>query len=233
MFGKKKEEEWEFIGTENYFQKDNYGKVADEEYWHKEHTSTDYITEMFKPHLKKNEQILCVVGSGKGDIDDPFKSGKAIKAKYKANKFKITILIIYIVGIILCVLLSQTVFVDYIETFVFLIVFGSISFLIALFLAEVCTRSSNTVKHVNYAITDQRILSIRYKELWQLSLKAVTDTFIYLNSDNTGKLVINACRDLGRPTSYTYSIPNVNEPYRVKAILDDAVAKYKSNLNQG
>ncbi len=230
MFGKKKEENWEYIGTEGYFQKENYGQVADDESRYKEYSSNDYILEMFKPYLKRNEKVVCVVGSGKGDKEDPLKSDKAMKVRYKAYILRIAILVLFIIGVILCAALARP---DIIAGFTVSVLFCSMPLVVIGFIIFLLIYSAKSRDEVNYAITDQRVLFIQYKNLQQFSLKTITDTIVYQNSDNTGKIVIKACRDLGMPTNYRYVIPKVNDPYRVKAIIDDAVAKYKSNLSQG
>ena len=228
MFGKKKEEEWEYI--EQYFQKDNYGQIADEESMHRERSANDFLEEMFRPHLKRNEKILCVIGSGCGDKDDPLESPKILKLKYEAYKTKIAVLILFIIGIILCVALAKPdIIAGFVGTFFSMLICSFPLLILALIIFGI-TLGSKGNKEANYAITDQRLLKVQYKELKQLSLKTVTDTFVQMNSDNTGKLIIKACRDLGKPTNYTYSIPRVNDPYRVKAILDEAVKNYKINL---
>ena len=228
VFGKKKEEDWEYV--EQYFQKDNYGQVADKEYWHKEHSSTDYLEELFRPHLKRDEQILCVIGSGQGDLGNPLESPKAMKLKYKSYKAKIAILVLFIIGIILCTIFARPDIIGGFVTTFFSVLICSFPLLILALIIVGITLGSKGNKEANYAITDQRLLKVQYKELKQLSLKTVTDTFVQMNSDNTGKLIIKACRDLGSPTNYTYTIPKVNDPYRVKAILDEAVQKHKIKL---
>ncbi len=85
------------------------------------------------------------------------------------------------------------------------------------------------VKGLNYAITDKRIISDGFGELTYLSLGDITSTSASVSSGSKGKLTVRANKYKGQTVLYILVIPNVNEPYRVKNILDKAIADYKKN----
>lgn len=151
MFGKKKEEEWEYIGTENYFQKDNYGKVTDEEYWHKEHTSTDYLTELFKPYLMPDEEILCVIGGGKGKTKDFLESGKN-QRKFIIYRCITIIALIFILSLFFVVLFGDDNALFF--KLLTIVMFGVPAAAFITAIVFVIMGACSGVKGLNYVITD-------------------------------------------------------------------------------
>ena len=89
--------------------------------------------------------------------------------------------------------------------------------------------ASSGVKGVNYAITDKRIISDGYGQINTLSLKDITSTSASVTSGIKGKLTIVANRCEGKSMTYILVIPNINNPYHVKDIIDQAIEEYKAN----
>ena len=224
MFGKKKEEEWEYI--EQYFQKDNYGQVADEEYWHREHTSTEYLTEIFKPYLMEGEQILCVIGGGKGKTNDFFESGKNQR---KLKSIKIAVAAFFIVSLAVFLI---SFFIDSISGLFMLLFFALFTVgipcaMIGGITALIIWAVTAGNKGVNYAITDRRIIYQGYGQMKVISFAHITST-----KANAKSLTLRLSMYEGVKTNMIYVIPNVGDPLRVKYILDQAIEKYKSGVVQ-
>lgn len=224
MFGKKKEEEWEYI--EQYFQKDNYGQVADDEYWQRENIKTDDLIEIFKPYLLDGEQILCVIGGGKGKTKNFFESGKN-QRKFIIYRCITIIALIFIFSLFFLVLFSDNnaLFFKLLKIFMFGVPAAAFITSIVFVIKGACSG----VKGLNYAITDKRIISDGFGELTYLSLGDITSTSASVSSGSKGKLTVRANKYKGQTVLYILVIPDVNEPYRVKNILDKAIADYKKN----
>lgn len=49
----------------------------------KENTETEFLENLFRPYLLADENILCVIGSGAGDNENPLQNKKNEKAGKK------------------------------------------------------------------------------------------------------------------------------------------------------
>ena len=220
MFGKKKDEEWEYI--EQYFQKDNYGQVADEEYWEREHKSTAYLMELFRPYLKRDEQVLCVIGGGKGKTNDIFESGKN-QRKIKGVKIAGAAFFIVSLAVFFISFFIDSISGLFMLLFILLFTVGIPCAMIGGITALIIWAVTVGNKGFNYAITDRRIISHGYGEMKVISFDHIKST-----SANAKSITLRLSMYEGVKTNMIYVLPNVGDPLRVKYILDQAIEKYKA-----
>ena len=83
----------------------------------------------------------------------------------------------------------------------------------------------NGSKNISYAITDRRILQFGYSYFNDVRFENIQKTKAVIRSGNKGRIITN-----GMPMIYI--MLGVEDPYRVKYILDDAIEKYKQDKSQ-
>ncbi|SFW51263.1 hypothetical protein [Ruminococcus flavefaciens] len=229
MFGKKKEEDWEYISAEDYFDENEYGRIMTEEEKRekaiKANTDTEYLKNLFRPNLMFDEQLLCVIGGGKGKTEDPLESGKNQRKLIKNNYITIAI-VIFIFALTLYVIFCNAS--SLIVEILLLLMFGFPAAVVIGVIVTVIESLNSDVNGVNYAITDKRIISDGYGQVKTLSLGDITSTSASITSGSKGKITVKANRYEGRSMLFILVISNVNEPFRVKHILDNAIENYKA-----
>ena len=214
MFGKKKEE-WEHIGTENYFQNED----CYEEYNEKIRPTTEYLTGIFKPYLYKDEQILCVFGNGEAD-------GYLDEDKLKRNALKaLMITAPSCIAVFAFVYLIDGWPRNLLAFFIMFLITGipTIAFLtIFLYVAM----SSSSIK-ANYAVTNKRILAMVQNEWQEISLTNVVETRV---RKKQGSIIVTSKAD-GRMDRM--GIFHVSDPVVAKNLIDDIIEKCKAAEAQG
>ena len=229
MFGKKKDEEWEYIG--DYYQnQSSYDGIDPKTAEFKAKTDTDYLNDLFKPFLKQDEQILCVIGGGKGDARNPLENEKAKKAGKKVKMISSVLSALFVLGSVLLIFgKGKLAFTGLLAVLPFMLCSSVIPIiLLAAVIAIIIWALSSGNKGVNYAITDRRLISYGYGNYNEISLKDIVSTNAHVGRGTTGSITLKATRYNGAPAFMTMIIPKVNEPLRVKYILDNAIEKYKA-----
>ena len=218
MFGKKKEEEWEFIGSDDYFQKEKYGQIADEEYRNKQRTSPEYLSQKFKSYLEDGEEILFTIGG--------------VNNKKKTTGLRITVAV-FLIGFILSFLLdfvaeSPPWILEALSMF-----FSAVSLPIlimsglVLYIRHVTNYSPNT----NYVITSERILSDRYNMFNSIYFRNIMSVEAKVTGETMGNISV---KYMDRPqSSRTCTIYDVQDPFGVKEIIDNAIEKFKADEARG
>lgn len=216
MFGRRKEE-WDYI--EAYFDEYEYGKPITEV----ENQSKNYmlyLKDRFRPHLDDDEPLLCVIGNGRAKDDKAPESAVGKKVKIAGG----AVLILGMVGFF-----SSFIIPLITENVNLLLLFGSIVMIpigaIGALIGFIMTHTGR--KRPVYALTDRRVI-ILTEDVWQeYRYDSVVNTNIMMTSENTGKIVLTMYRYDPRDTQHNFIIPNVYSPLRVKAILDEAIYKYR------
>ena len=225
MFGRKKDEEWEY--TDQYFREENYGQAADKEYRYQGYTSTDQLMALFRPHLMSDEKVLCLIGGGKGNAASPF---EIINEKKIAKKMIIAFfaaVIVFFIVVLLSVLGSgSSKVVDAVFLIFFLIGFAVVPVAIMVGVVILIVWAANGGGGSDYAVTDKRLLLLWRGTVSQISLNEVNN----VTADVSGRSVSVTARQYGSSRGNCYwKIPNVNDPQRVKSIIDEAVRNYQAN----
>ena len=229
MFGKEneKEEDWEYISAEDYFDENEYGRIMTEkdkkEKVIKNNSNTEFLEELFRPHLMRDEQLLCVIGSGKGDNESPFENEKSQKVGKKIAIVRNVLVSMFIIGVLLAVFGKQGL----IGTFMILPLI-IISYLLPVVLVVgvallIIWGIKGAPKSMNYAVTNKRIISYGYQYFQSIRLREITDVSVRMKDNNTGKITVRA-KGTGIDSSLysILNIPSVNDPFRVKMIIEKA-----------
>jgi len=226
MFGKNKDEETEYIN--DYGNSDCFANSVDEE----------GLKELFRPYLEEDEEILYVKGSGNFNAPKPFESEKFLDTGNKFNKIKKIITIFFIVGFVISLLGSGVLTAIGAAMILPGIIFSGLLpvFIIAsvIFIFVKCFKSYDN--NANYAITNRRIINYSYGQWQEMSYSDVFDTSARITSGNKGEVAMKAKRINGGEEYLAYvvwTIKNVEDPLRVKYMLDQAIDKYKANNYQG
>lgn len=225
MFGKKKEEEWEYIG-DNYHLNDD-GEVEQK---NNAEANTDELKELFRPYLDEDEQILWVMGNGNAHAQHPIESEKARKV---SNVVKFT-MVLFVVGILITMVGNGLIIVIGLLMVVPYFLIGKLGpfVIIALVVIIIIRLVKKGDKNLNYAITDRRIITFAYSYWAELSFNDITDTKVHAGKGNVGRITLKATRFEGNRGNLIFIIPNVYDPYRVKYILDKAIEKFKTDQYQ-
>lgn len=210
MFDKKDE----YDGFGNYGQSDDYG--------HNPVTGTEDVKSIFQPFLEGNEEILWSMCNGNPYAQSPSESDKFQGAVRKMAKAKI---IIFVVALIVALLMFfggvMSILIGiFVISVVSLIEKALIFFLIAVIVTLLIWAVRNGSKNMSYAITDRRILTYGYSQFNEVRFENIKKTKAVVSSENKGRIVTN-----GLPL--VFIMPGVEDPYRVKYILDNAIEKYK------
>ena len=228
MFGKKKEEEWEYISAEDYFDENEYGRILTEEKKQeiiKETTSTDFLEELFRPFLLKNEQILCVIGGGKDDPVTPFEDSKYEKVVERLSILKRILDIAFLIGVVILFISGNIILIALVILLV--ILSGILKFIVPVIgsTAALAGAVDTAPQEMNYAVTDRRVLIYGYQILKQIDLRDIFDVKATVVSGDTGKVTVKAGKVDGQSVLAIFTFPKVKEPFRVKYIIDKAIEK--------
>ena len=217
MFGKKDE----YDGFGNYRQSDDYG--------YNQGTNTDDAKRIFQPFLEEGEVILWSMCSGNGNASAQFHA-ESDEPQSSAREMQYAKLISAIktpIGVILLIFVS--VILSLIAMFLFCFASVMMHILKLILLAAVMTlliwAAVKGGKNMSYAITDRRILQFGYSYFSEVRFENIQKTKAVTSSENKGKIITN-----GIPL--VYIMLGVEDPYRVKYILDDAIEKYKRDQSQ-
>ena len=207
-----KKDEYDSFG--NYRQSDDYG--------HNPVTGTEDVKSIFQPFLEENEEILWSMCNGNPYAQSPAESDKFQGAVRKMAKAKI---IIFVVALIVALLMLfggvMSILIGiFVISVVSLIEKAFIFFLIAVIVTLIIWVVRNGSKNVFYAITDRRILIFGYSEFQEERFEDIQETKAVISRENKGRIVINKISEI-------YIMLGVEDPYRVKYILDNAIEKYK------
>ncbi len=175
------------------------------------------IESMFETYLEPNEHLLWAGGSG-----DPAKQNQESMKKDSTPG-----LVFVILGFILIFSCIGTVI-------------GVVMFIIGIVLMA---KKFDTGL---YAVTDKRIMQYTYGQFKSAGLQRIISTNASMSGNNTGKLTINLRGMLDSAESTRYNqidgagrtlivIKNIQDPVRVKQIIDDACAgvRYINYQSQG
>lgn len=89
-------------------------------------------------------------------------------------------------------------------------------------------------KGMNFAVTNKRILSYGYKYFQQLRIREITDISVSMKNDNTGSITIKAKGTGSYSALYTIlKIPSVNDPFKIKSMIEKAKNDLSNNLSGG
>lgn len=210
MFDKKDE----YDGFGNYGQSDDYG--------HNPVTGTKDVKRIFQTFLEENEEILWSMCNGNPYAQSPAESDKFQGTVRKMAKAKI---IIFVVALIVALLMLfggvMSILIGiFVISVVSLIEKALIFFLIAVIVTLLIWAVRNGSKNMSYAITDRRILTYGYSQFNEVRFEDIKKTKALVSSENKGRIVTN-----GLPL--VFIMPGVEDPYRVKYILDNAIENYK------
>ena len=222
MFGKKKEEEWNYIG--DYYNSDNKRKPA---------SGQDETVSGFKPELMEGEQIICIRDGGPGKIttvmdvfEDPQKAGIVQKvAKIVIGLFIAGFIIDFFFFFLFGSIVGLYMMLPFIISNVLIpiIIVG----IIAITVIQIYAKRNNGK---NYFITDRRIMSFGVDYWQQIPLEDVVGTKASLGKDGYyGNLTVKAIVDQNTHECATYEIPGIADPLNVKNMLDQAIEKCKAN----
>ena len=236
MFGRKRDEEdFEYIG--NVFDKDEYGKLIDEEDVPYENISDEYVESLFTPYLFEGEEILCVINGGSKEFVSP---GDKLMVKSFFKSFGIVSTVIsalFVVGVLLGVWGGSSTIV---KSLLMLLPFMLIDILlpVAIITAIVTVirwNLSTKPKGLHFAVTNRRIIGYGYKFMKSFSLGDIREikAKVKKEKNNTGRITVYSVIYDEVKTYWTFVIPRVKDPLRVKYILDQAIEKYKANQYQG
>ena len=175
------------------------------------------IESMFEAYLELNEHLLWAGGSG-----DPAKQNP--ESMKKDSSPGLTILVIGIVLMFTC--FAAFIGLAFIVTGIVLLVMN--------------------IDQGLYAVTDKRIMQYTYGQFKSAGLQRIISTNASMSGNNTGKLTINLRGMLDSAESTRYNqidgagrtlivIKNIQDPVRVKQIIDDACVgvRCKNYQNQG
>ena len=175
------------------------------------------IESMFEAYLEPNEHLLWAGGSG-----DPAKQNQ--ESMKKDSSPGLTLLIIGIVLMFTC--FAAFIGLAFIAAGVVLLVMN--------------------IDHGFYAVTDKRLMKYIYGQFESAGLQNIISTNASMSGNNTGKLTINlrGMLDPAERTSDNRAVgagrtlivmKNIQDPVRVKQIIDDACAgvRYMNYQNQG
>ncbi|MBQ6035523.1 MAG: hypothetical protein IJL33_08490 [Ruminococcus sp.] len=228
MFGKKKEEDWEYISAENYFDENENSRILTEEEKQeiiKETTSTDFLEELFRPFLLKNEQILCVIGGGKGDPVTPFEDPKYEKVGEGLSILKRIVKIAPFIGAVILLISGNIILIAL--GFLLIILSGILNVIVPVIgaTATLAWGIDTAPQEMNYAVTDRRVLIYGYQILKQIDLRDIFDVKATVVSGDTGRVTVKAGKVDGQSVLAIFTFPKVKEPFRVKYIIDKAIEK--------
>lgn len=216
MFGKKDE----YDGFGGYDESNNYG--------YNPGTSTDELKSIFQPYLEEGEKILWSMCNGDAYAQSPAESDKfkgAVKGVKNAHTIIIIVVIIafllLIFGGAIAALIGTVLFVSagrMINVIKFLLI-GTVIALI------IWALKSETRNNMCYAITDRRIITYGYSQFNEIRFENIQKTKAVISRENRGSIVTN-----GLPL--VFIMPGVEDPYRVKYLLDSAIEEYKRDHSQ-
>ena len=234
MFGKKNEkEDWEYISAEDYFDENEYGRIMTEkdkkEKVIKNNSNTEFLEELFRPHLMRDEQLLCVIGSGKGDNESPFENEKSQKVGKKIAIVRNVLVALFVIGVLLAIFGKKSGAVGLLMALPYVLLSALFPIIAIVGIVALITWGiKGAPKGMNYAVTNKRIISYGYKYFQSVRLVEITDVNASVKNNNTGKITVKA-RGIG---GYTILfIPSVNDPFRVKSIIEKAKENMINDLN--
>jgi hypothetical protein len=222
MFGKKKDEEWEYIG-------DNFGE-QDKDAQIKLYTDPDYVKSIFQPFLEEDEKILWCMGGGKGNKQNPLESKKG---KSLLNKYDIVTKVIPFIVILgtLLMALGKSNGTKVLGFLIFLPVLLISSYLpkimILIAVCFIIWALTSGKKAVNFAITDRRVVIYGYNQWIEAKFDDIVETSVTLKRGKKGRIDIK----LTEATEDIF-LWGVEDPFRVKYLLDKAIEEYYANKNQ-
>ena len=210
MFEKKDE----YDGFGNYSQSNDYG--------YNPGTSTEDIKRIFQPFLEEGEEILWSMCNGNAYAQSPAENDKFQSTVKKMAKAKIMIFVVALIAALLmfCGGLMSFLVGIFVISIISLIEKALIFFLIAVIVTLIIWAVKNGSQNVCYAITDRRIIMYGYSQFQQVRFESIQKTKAVIISENKGRIVAT-----GMPMIFIMS--GVEDPFRVKYILDNAIEKYK------
>ena len=211
MFGKKDE----YDGFGGYDESNNYG--------YNPGTSTDELKRIFQPFLEEGEEILWSMCNGNAYAQNPLESDNSKRANYRIIIISVFVFacLLFFVGGLKSSTLSSFIFFfasKMMDAIKFLLIGAGVTFLIW------ALRSENR-KNMCYAITDRRIVTYAYSQFTEVRFENIQKTKAVISSENRGKIITN-----GLPLIFVMS--GVEDPYRVKYLLDSAIEEYKRDHSQ-
>lgn len=217
MFGKKDE----YDGFGNYRQSDDYG--------YNQGTNTDDAKRIFQPFLEEGEVILWSMCSGNGNASAQFPA-ESDEPQSSAREMQYAKLISAIktpIGVILLIFVSLTL--SFIGVFLFCfasVIMNVLMFiLVAAVLVLLIWYAEKGNKNVSYAITDRRLVKYAYSQFNELRLEDIKKTKVVIGNENKGKVIATGL-------ILQVIIPDVEDPYSVKNILDNAIDNCEFNQSQ-
>ncbi len=229
MFGRKKDEDLDYSGE--YYQDNNCDQNYPEQDMKYSDEYKDKLKEVFGRNLMDGEQILCVSGGGDTNAKNPFESdGK--KKKYDAFTiakyvFVIMFCLVFLGGIFGGKIFKGADIVFDIITVLF--VFLGPIFFIAVVILIMIWYAKKGQKGLSYAITDRRVICYAYNQWQEIPLQCITNTSVKMKNGNIGNINITA-RNVPNMGNYVrYMVPWIDDPYRVKSMLDAAIENCKAN----
>ena len=229
MFGNKKDEDLDYSG--DYYQDNNYGQNYPEQDRKYSDAYKDELKELFGRNLMAGEQILCVSGGGDTNAQMPFGSESA-KNKLSALKkakyaFVIMFCLVFLGGIFGGKKFKGADIIFNIITVLF--VFLGPIFFVAVVILIMIWYAKKGQKGLSYAITDRRVICYAYNQWQEIPLQCITNTSVKMKNGNIGNINITAGNVPNMGTYVRYMVPWIDDPYRVKYMLDAAIENCKAN----
>ncbi|WP_028518056.1 hypothetical protein [Ruminococcus flavefaciens] len=216
MLWKKKDEDWGYIGN-------NVGE-SEEEAQTKLFTDPDYVKSIFQPFLEEDEQILWCMGGGKGNKENPLESKKGKSLLNKYDILSKAILAIVILGVLIMIF-GKSNGTRFLGFLIFLPVLLITSYLpiimILIAVGFIIWALTSGKKAMNFAITDRRVVVFGYGQWIEAKFDDIVETSVTLKRGKKGRIDIKV-----QEASKDIFMWGVDDPYRVKYLLDKAIEEY-------
>ena len=215
MFGKNDE----YNGFGNYRQGDDHG--------YEHGTDHEDAKHIFQPFLEEGEEILWSMCHGNPYAQSPTDSDELKNTVRKMRNTKKIIFLVALIGVLLVIFGNIVVFLIglLVSVVASLMQKVLVFFLIVVVVTLLIWAFRNNGKNISYAITDRRILQFGYSYFNEVRFENIQKTKAVIRHENEGEIITN-----GMPLIYI--MQGVEDPYRVKYILDDAIEKYKRDKSQ-
>ena len=226
---KRKDEEWDYVG--DYYQSDDYRQDDPEKDIKYSGTYQEQLKELFERQLMEGEQILCVSGGGNINARLPLENEGAQK-KIKAFGIVKKVFIALFIIVFFMGFFGDKIFKGADAFFAVIIMLFMFLSPIAMIVAVVFIISwyaKKGQKGLSYAITDKRIICYAYGNWQEIPLECIVSTTAKAGADNRGKITVKARNVPNMGTYVVYMIPWIEDPFKVKYMLDEAIENCKAN----
>lgn len=211
-----KDEDWGYIGN-------NVGE-SEEKAQTKLFTDPDYVKSIFQPFLEEDEQILWCMGGGKGNKENPLESKKGKSLLNKYDILSKAILAIVILGVLIMIFgkSNGTRFLGFLFFLPVLLITSYLPIIMILIaVGFIIWALTSGKKAMNFAITDRRVVVFGYGQWIEAKFDDIVETSVTLKRGKKGRIDIKV-----QEASKDIFMWGVDDPYRVKYLLDKAIEEY-------